>query len=214
SRGCNAKPDFGPDGFGWTKRQTATKRSSTRCGRAVIFSSRSRGPPRDRTGVPVEHGATYVRDNDRSPLATRTFRETVRGWHAGISAAGKEASCRPGTILLAQDMHTRPEGLTNLMAKAEMEFLVQRAFPCRPDFNAPPSRDPRRQKRTERYNGHAHRERETRAVASRLSGRARSSMLGLRCYRANASSSITPFRRLMLRWRSSPIPAGAAVSSR
>src|SRR6516162_9897007 len=50
------------------------------------------------------------------------FRETTRGRHAGISAAGKEASCRLGTILLAQDMHTRPEDLTNLMAKAEMEL--------------------------------------------------------------------------------------------
>jgi hypothetical protein len=38
---------------------------------------------------------------------------------------------------------------------------------------------------------------------------ARSSMLGLRCYRLSASSSITPFRRPMLRWRWSPIPAGA-----
>ena len=38
---------------------------------------------------------------------------------------------------------------------------------------------------------------------------ARSSMLGLRCYRVSASSSITPFRRPMLRWRWSPIPAGA-----
>ena len=37
----------------------------------------------------------------------------------------------------------------------------------------------------------------------------RSSMLGLRCYRVSASSSITPFRRPMLRWRWSPIPAGA-----
>jgi hypothetical protein len=38
--------------------------------------------------------------------------KTTRGRHAGVSAAGKEASCRLGTILLAQDMHTRPEGLT------------------------------------------------------------------------------------------------------
>ena len=67
-----------------------------------------------------------MRDNDRSPLTTRTFRETARGRHAGISAAGKEASCRLGTILLAQDIHTRPEGLTNLMAKAEMELRRQR----------------------------------------------------------------------------------------
>ena len=38
---------------------------------------------------------------------------------------------------------------------------------------------------------------------------ARSSMLGVRCYRVSASSSITPFRRPMLPWRWSPIPAGA-----
>ena len=43
-------------------------------------------------------------------------------------------------------------------------------FPADQTSTRPPSRDPRRQKRTERYNDHAHRERETRAVASRCPG--------------------------------------------
>src|SRR5262249_11889955 len=80
SRGCNAKSDLGPDGFGGTKRQTATKRSSTGCSRAIIFSSRSRGPPTDRTGVPVEHGAEL--QGDGAPV----FLQPERGRPAGQSS--------------------------------------------------------------------------------------------------------------------------------
>src|SRR5262249_53431674 len=59
------------------KRQTATKRSSTGCSRAVIFSSRSRGPPRDRTGVPVEHGAEL--QGDGTPVFLQPERRRLAG---------------------------------------------------------------------------------------------------------------------------------------